>query len=119
VAEQAVVIITVAVILLAMVFSFSLAGSHHRRIGCTSWKIRSNGIFEAHTDAGTIRFRRKDIEIIEPSFEDGSAPVSVRVGNLQRMVWIDFPDEAQALRFVLLTEREFFARNFNRMPDLS
>jgi hypothetical protein len=59
-----------------------------------------------------IRFRRKDIEIIEPSFEDGNAPVSVRIGNLQRMVWIDFPDEAQALRFVS-------PRNFNRMPDLS
>ena len=106
-AEQAVVIITVAVILLAMVFSFSLAGSHPQRIRCTSWKIRSNGIFEAHTDAGTIRFRRKDIEFIEPSFDGGNAPVSVRVGNLQRMVWIDFPDEAQALEFVALMERKF------------
>jgi hypothetical protein len=106
-AEQAVVIVTVAVILLAMVFSFSLAGGHHRRIGCTSWKIRGNGIFEAHTDVGTIRFRRKDIEIIEPSLDEGSAPVSVRIGNLQRMVWIDFPDEAQALQFVALMERKF------------
>ena len=106
-AEQAVVIITVAVILLAMVFSFSLAGSHPQRIRCTSWKIRSNRIFEAHTEAGTIRFRRKDIEFVEPSFDEGTAQVSVRIGNLQRMVWIDFPDEAQALQFVALMERKF------------
>ena len=106
-AEQAVVIITVAVILLAMVFSFGLAGSHPQRIGCTSWNIRRNGVFEAHTDAGTIRFRRKDIEFIEPLFDEGNAPVSVRVGNLQRMVWIDFSDEAQALEFVALMERKF------------
>ena len=90
-----------------MAFSFSLAGSHPQRIRCTSWKIRSNGIFEAHTDAGTIRFRRKDIEFIEPSFDEGNASVSVRIGNLQRMVWIDFLDEAQALQFVALMERKF------------
>lgn len=106
-AEQAVVIITVAVILLAMVLSFSLAGSHPQRIRCTSWKIRSNGIFEAHTDVGTIRFRRKDIEFVEPSFDEGNAPASVRIGNLQRMVWIDFPDKAQALEFISLMERKF------------
>ena len=116
-AEQAVVIITVAVILLAMAFGFSLAGSDHKQIRCTSWKIRRNGIFEARTDAGTIGFRRKDIEIIEPSFDGGDAQVSVRIGNLQRMVWIDFPDEAQALRFISLMEREFFTRDFNRMQD--
>ena len=104
--EQAVVIITVTVILLAMVFSFGLAGSHPQRMRCTSWNIRRNGIFEAHTDAGAIRFRRKDIEFIEPSFDEGSATVSVRVGNLQRIVWIDFPDEAQALEFVALMERK-------------
>jgi len=104
--EQAVVIVTIAVILLAMVFSFSLAGNDNKRIRCTSWNIRSNGIFEAHTDAGTIRFRRKDIEFIEPSFDEGNAHVSVRVGNLQRMVWIDFPDQAQALEFVSLMERK-------------
>jgi len=106
-AEQAVVIITVAVILLATVFSFIWAGSHHKQIRCTSWNIRRNGIFEAHTDVGTIRFRRKDIEFIEPSFDEGNAHVSVRIGNLQRMVWIDFPDEAQALQFVSLMERKF------------
>jgi hypothetical protein len=106
-AEQAVVILTVAVILLVMVFSFSLSGSHPKRMRCASWKIRSNGIFEAHTDAGTIRFRRKDIEFIEAPFDEGNAHVSVRIGNLQRMVWIDFPDETQALEFVALMERKF------------
>ena len=90
-----------------MVFSFSLAGSLPQRIRCTSWKIRSNRIFEAHTDAGTIRFRRKDIEFVEPSFDEGTAQVSVRIGNLQRMVWIDFSDEAQALEFISLMERKF------------
>lgn len=114
--EQAVVIITVAVILLAMVFSFSLAGSHSKLIRCTSWKIRSNSIFEAHTDVGTIRFRRKDIEFIEPSFDEVTAQVSVRIGNLQRMVWIDFPDDAQALEFVSLMERKF-ARNLSGIQD--
>jgi hypothetical protein len=116
--EQAVVIITVAVILLAMVFSFSLAGSNNKRTKCTSWKNRSNGIFEAHTDAGAIRFRRRDIEFVEPSFDEGNAHVSVRVGNLQRMVWIDFPDKEQALQFISLMERKFFTRSLSGMQDL-
>jgi hypothetical protein len=114
--EQTVAIITVAAIFLAIVFSFSWAGSHRKRIKCTSWSIRRNGIFEAHTDVGTIRFRRKDIEFIEPSFDEGNAQVSVHIGNLQRMVWIDFPDEAQALQFISLMERKF-ARGLNEMQD--
>ncbi len=99
-----------------MAFSFSWASSHRKRIRCTSWNIRKDGIFEAQTDDGTIRFRRKDIELIEPSFNESNSHTSVSIGNLQRMVWIDFPNEAQALQFVSLMERKF-ARSLNGIQD--
>ena len=105
--EQFVVIVTISVILLAMAFSFIWAGSHPKLIKCTSWNIRRNGIFEAHTDDGTIRFRRKDIEFVEASLNEGNAHASVRIGNLQRMVRVDFPNEAQAWQFISLMERKF------------
>ena len=103
--EQAVVIITVAVILLVMVFSFTWpevtpTDEMHLMEHSPQRHLRGPHRCRRH------RFRRKDIEFVEPSFDEDSATVSVRVGNLQRMVWIDFPDEAQALEFVALMERK-------------
>jgi hypothetical protein len=82
-------------------------GDNRSRITCNTWKIRPDGTFEAETNTGTIQFRRKDIQFIEPYYDENNAHTWVCVGNLQRMVWIDFPDEAQALQFISLMERKF------------
>ena len=87
-------------------------GDSGNRIICHAWKIRSDGAFEAETNTGTIQFRPKDIQFIEPYRDEISAHTWVCVGNLQRMVWIDFPDEAQTLQFISLMERKF-ARRLN------
>jgi hypothetical protein len=94
----------------------NLGGSGHRTIS-TAWKIRPDGAFEAETNTGTMLFRRKDIQFIEPYHDENNIHNWVCVGNLQRMVWIDFPDEAQALQFISLMERRFLTRNLRGMQD--
>ena len=116
--EQFVVIFTVALILVVLAFVFASAGGSSNRIICTAWKIRPDGVFEAGTNTGTIFFRRKDLQFIEPYPDENNAHTWVCLGNLQRMVWIDFPDEAQALQFISLMERRFFARSLSGMQDL-
>jgi hypothetical protein len=105
--EQLVAIITVAFILVAIAFSFSWAGNHRNRSRCSSWNIRTDGTFEAETDDGTVQFRFKDIELIEASYDENNSHTIVSVGDLQRMVWIDFPNETQAPQFVALMEEQF------------
>ena len=102
---------------MAMAFVFGSVGGSGNRIICTAWKIRPDGAFEAETNTGTMLFRRKDIQIIEPYPDENSTRTWVCLGNLQRMIWIDFPDEAQALQFIALVERKFFTRNLNGMQD--
>ena len=115
--EKFVVIFAVALILVVVAFVFASVDSGGNRIICTAWKIRPDGAFEAETNTGTIRFRPKDIQFIERYPDENSAHNWVCLGNLQRMVWIDFPDEAQALQFISLMERTFFARNLRGMQD--
>jgi hypothetical protein len=115
--EQFVVIVTVALALVVMALVFASVGGSGNRIICNAWKIRPDGAFEAETNAGTIRFRRKDIQFIEPYPGESNTHTWVCLGNLQRMIWIDFPDEAQALQFISLMERKFFTRNLNGMQD--
>ena len=98
-----------------MALVFASIGGSGNRIVCHSWKIRPDGAFEAETNTGTIRFRRKDIQFIEPYPDENNAHTWVCVGNLQRMVWIDFTDEAQALQFISVMERRFFTRSLSGM----
>ena len=100
-----------------MAFVFGNVGGSGNRITCTAWKIRPDGAFEAETNTGTMLFRRKDIQFIEPYGDDENTHTWVCLGNLQRMVWIDFPDEAQALQFISIMERKFFTRSLSGMQD--
>jgi hypothetical protein len=115
--EQFVAIFTVVLILVVVAFAFASVGGGGNQIICTAWKIRPDGAFEAETNTGTIRFRRKDIQFIEPYHDESNTHTWVCLGNLQRMVWIDFPDEAQALQFISLMERRFFARSLSGMQE--
>ncbi len=54
-----------------------------------------------------MQFRGEDIELIEVAYDKNNSHTAVCVGNLQRMVWIDFPNETQALQFVALMEQMF------------
>jgi hypothetical protein len=81
---------------------------------CSAWSIRTDGTFEVETDYGTMRFRRKDIELIELAHDKNNSHTAVCVGNLQRMVWIDFPNETQALQFVTLMEQMFYPAGVRR-----
>ena len=94
-----------AVLIISLILAiggFSFAGMEHSRsrVICHAWKIRSDGAFEAETNFGTILFRRKDIHIIEPHHDESTDGSSVCIGNLQRMVWIEFPSKEQAHQFV-------------------
>jgi hypothetical protein len=91
-------------------------GDSRNRITCNTWKILPDGAFEAETNTGTIQFRHKDIQFIEPYYDENNSHTWVCVGNLQRMVWIDFPNETQALQFISLMERKF-ARSLNGIQD--
>jgi hypothetical protein len=62
-------------------------------------------------------FRHKDIQFVESYADENNSHTWVSLGNLQRMVWIDFPDEAQASQFISLIERKFFTRSWNGMHD--
>lgn len=100
-----------------MAFVFGNISGSGNRITCTAWKFRPDGAFEAETNAGTILFRRKDIQFIERYHDENDTHTWVCLGNLQRMVWIDFPDEARALQFISLMERRFFARSLSGMQE--
>ena len=100
-----------------MALVFASVGGSGNRITCHAWKIRPDGAFEAETNSGTMLFRRKDIQFIEPYRNENNTHTWVCLGNLQRMVWIDFPDEAQAPQFISLMERRFFTRSLNEMRD--
>lgn len=100
-----------------MAFVFGNVGGSSNRITCTAWKIRPDGAFEAKTNTGTMLFRRNDIQFIEPYHDENNTHTWVCLGNLQRMVWIDFPDKAQALQFISIMERRFFARRLSGMQD--
>ena len=89
-------------------YVFVGAGKSGDRIVCTAWKIRTDGAFEAETSSGSMLFRRKDIHMIEPHKIDGEAWVCI--GNLQRMVWVDFPSEREAHRFVSQMEQHLSHR---------
>ena len=102
---------------MAIALIFGNVGDSGNRIICQAWKIRPDGVFEAETNKGSIRFRRKDIQFVEPYHDENNAHTWVCVGNLQRMVWIDFPDETQAAQFISLMERKFFTRSLNGMQD--
>ena len=102
---------------MVVAFVFASVGDSGNRIICSAWKIRPDGAFEAATNTGTIRFRRMDIQFIERSPDESNTHTWVCLGNLQRMVWIEFPDEAQASRFISLMERKFFTRSLNGMQD--
>ena len=100
-----------------MAFVFASIGGSGNRIICHAWKIRPDGAFEAQTNSGTMLFRRKDIQFIEPHHDESNAHTLVCLGNLQRMIWIDFPDDAQASQFISLMERGYFTRNLNGMRE--
>lgn len=95
--EHVAAILVIALILVVAVFVG--ISSSDARIVCHAWKARADGAFEAETSSGTILFRRKDIELIE-AHEGNDAQSWVCIGNLQRMVWIPFPTDAQARQFV-------------------
>jgi hypothetical protein len=99
-----------------MALMLGSVGGSRNRIICHAWKIRPDGAFEAETNTGTIQFRPKDIQFIEPYYDESDSHTWVCVGNLQRMVWIDFPNEAEALQFISLMERKF-ARSLNGIQD--
>jgi hypothetical protein len=100
-----------------LAFVFASLGGSGDRIICHAWKIRPDGTFEAETNTGIMLFRRKDIQFTELHHDESNTHSRVCMGNLQRMIWIDFPDEAQALEFISLMERKFFAHNQNGMYD--
>jgi hypothetical protein len=88
----------------AIALIFGNAGDRRKRITCKTWTIRSDSTFEAGTNNGTIQFRRDDIQFIEPSYDENNSHISVCVGNLQRFVWIEFPNETEALQFIAQME---------------
>lgn len=106
--EQIAAILIVVLILMTGLYVFVGAGKSGDRVVCTAWKIRTDGAFEAETNSGTILFRRKEIHLIEPYKIDGEAWVCI--GNLQRMVWADFPSESEAHRFVSQMEQHLSQR---------
>ena len=108
--DQAAVIV-ISVILLAMVTLAFAVGNTGKRILCHTWKIRSDGDFEAETNSGTILFRREDIHLIEPHSEN-DVQTWVCIGNLQRMVWIEFAHASQASQFVNQMEQLLSHRRF-------
>ena len=75
-------------------------GETSKRVVCHTWKIRPDGDFEAETNSGTILFRREDIHLIEAHESEDSVQTWVCIGNLQRMVWIEFANATQASQFV-------------------
>lgn len=79
---------------------------------CHAWKIRPDGDFEAETNSGTILFRRDDIHLIESHESENNLHAWVCVGNFQRMVWIDFPGEAEARQFVIQMEQNLNYKRF-------
>jgi hypothetical protein len=97
--ETFAVILIISLILAIGAFVF-LGMDPRSRVICHAWKIRSDGVFEAETNFGIILFRRKDIQLIESHNIENTGCSSVCIGNLQRMVWIEFPSEAQAHQFV-------------------
>ena len=108
--EQVAAILVIALILVVAVFVG--ISSSDARIVCHAWKVRADDAFEAETSSGTILFRRKDIELIE-AHEGNDAQSLVCIGNFQRMVWIEFPNDAPARQFVtqmdqLLRQRHLY-----------
>jgi hypothetical protein len=91
--------------------AFALGDANSRLI-CQAWKIRRDGAFEAETKSGTILFRREDIHFIEPHESENNVPAWVCIGNLQRMVWIAFPNGAEARRFVTQMEQHLNSKRF-------
>ena len=103
--EQVGAILTITLILVVTVFVFAGVSGSNTRIVCHAWKIRTDGAFEAETNSGTILFRREDIHLIESHESENNPYAWVCIGNLQRMVWIDFPTDAQARQFVTQMEQ--------------
>ena len=110
--EQFIAILAIGLILAVTALVFGSAGESRKRIVGTTWKIRADGAFEAETNAGTIQFRREDIQLIEACKSEKGSHAWVCVGNLQRMVWIDLQSEAQAVQFVTQMEQELSRTRF-------